>query len=303
MKTPTPTNHLRFDPWTTSSTGHQVADSAASKAYRTLRQEKLARQFGEGQGDCTFARARSAAGTGAGELERGTWVEVTYDRNKNAGLGRGGQRDIRGMFGVAKASSVVDMGVKESKVVGGGKPLLSSLGDGVKGSSVTATAAETPHDPHPSTTSTSTAHPNNELEPETKTNPVPNSNPPDSYPQIFTTLTIYINAPSHPLLSDHKLKQILTLHGATIALSLSRRVTHIIVGKPNTRSGHGFGGGLAGGKLQREITRAGCRSWKVVFVEWVLESIKAGKRLSEARFAMQMAEKRQRSVLAFTAGK
>ncbi|KAK1141337.1 hypothetical protein N8T08_009128 [Aspergillus melleus] len=299
MPTPTPTNHLRFDPWTTSSTGHQVADSATGKAYRTLRQEKLARQFGEGQ-DCTFARERSE-GRGAGGLERGTWVEVTDNRNKDAGLVRGNQRDIRGMFGVAKASSlsVVDMGVK----AGGGKPLLASKDDMLGCSTVTAAAAETFHDPHSSTTSTSTTHPNNEPEPEPETKNSLTPNPPDSYPQIFTTLTIYINAPSHPFLSDHKLKQILTLHGASIALSLSRRVTHIIVGKPNTRPGHGSGGGLAGGKLQREITRAGCRSWKVVFVEWVLESIKAGKRLSEARFAMQMAEKRQRSVLAFTAGR
>ncbi|KAI9035237.1 uncharacterized protein KD926_004254 [Aspergillus affinis] len=271
---PTPANHLRYDPWTTSSTGHQFADLAVSTAYRTIRQEKIARQFGEGQGDCTFARERSggrATGAGVGGLERGTWVEVfDGDRNRDAGPGRGGQRDIRGMFGVAKSSSG-DTGVMP---VGGVKPFLSSKGEGLKCSTVTgtpSTPAETPCDPHPSSM-TPTTHPNNnepELEPENHAN----TNPPKSlqtqtHPQIFSTLTIYINAASHPLLSDHKLKHILTLHGATISLSLSRRVTHIIVGKPNTRPGHGSGGGLAGGKLQREIARAGCRSWKVVFVEW-----------------------------------
>ncbi|PLB47053.1 hypothetical protein P170DRAFT_511705 [Aspergillus steynii IBT 23096] len=297
----TPTNHLRFDPWTTSSTGHQVADSAQGTAYRTLRQEKLARQFGEGRGDCTVAR-----GAG-GKLERGMWVEGA----SGSGSARSGQRDIRGMFGVGKASS--SSSSSSSASVSKGLSSKEEMKDGLEESSSIITSTNDYNNTNDTNDNTSAIH----LQNHTTTaaaaaaaatpSTIPSTlqpQPQPQHPQIFTTLTIYINAASHPCVSDHKLKHLLTLHGATVFLSLSRRVTHVIVGRPNTRpsskgAGTGAGGGLAGGKLQREIARGGCRGWKVVFVEWVLESIKAGKRLSEARFAMQMAEKGQRSVLGF----
>jgi hypothetical protein len=47
MASPTPQNHSIFDPWSSSSTGHQRSDSSAGSAHwRRLRTEKLARQFG-----------------------------------------------------------------------------------------------------------------------------------------------------------------------------------------------------------------------------------------------------------------
>lgn len=257
--TPTPTNHLYFDPWSTSSTGHQVGDSAQSKAYRTLRQEKLARQFGEGRGDCTWSEGKS------GVLERGAWVEEVGGDCKKGGGARGmgrdsRQRDIRGMFGVSKlgtATTATTQGQQQGKKDAQEKK--EELEDTSDNNSIIITT----------TKDTSIVSPEPEPQPQSTIHLPPK----DEYPQIFTTLTIYINAPSHPLLSDHKLKHILTLHGATVSLSLSRRVTHVIVGRPNTRLGSGggasgAGGGLAGGKLQREIARAGWKGWKVVFVEW-----------------------------------
>ncbi|KAL4956909.1 hypothetical protein BDW69DRAFT_181157 [Aspergillus filifer] len=115
---------------------------------------------------------------------------------------------------------------------------------------------------------------------------------------ILCNTIIYINGQTNPLISDHKLKSLLVAHGATLSLSLSRRITHIIIGKPNGGPGKGgAGGGLAAGKIQKEISRGGWRGIRVVGVEWVLESIKAGKRLPETRFAVNLSG--QRSVSEF----
>jgi len=101
---------------------------------------------------------------------------------------------------------------------------------------------------------------------------------------IFSNLTIYINGSTAPMISDHKLKQLLAEHGARLSIALGRRtVTHVIVGRPNGVEG-GAGGGLSGSKIQKEIQRVRGCGIKFVSVEWVLESVKAGKRLGEAQF-------------------
>ncbi len=102
---------------------------------------------------------------------------------------------------------------------------------------------------------------------------------------IFAGLTIYLNGSTAPMIGDHKLKQLLASHGANISIALGRRsVTHVILGKHNDGRGDGAGGGLAGSKIQKEISRVGGKGVKFVGVEWVIESVKAGKRLGEARF-------------------
>lgn len=90
---------------------------------------------------------------------------------------------------------------------------------------------------------------------------------------IFSDLTIYINGSTFPLISDHKLKNILAENGANISIHLARRsVTHVILGRPNSRSENlgvaGAGGGLAARKLQREIQRVSGKGVKYVGVEW-----------------------------------
>ncbi|KAK3360276.1 hypothetical protein B0T25DRAFT_601695 [Lasiosphaeria hispida] len=115
---------------------------------------------------------------------------------------------------------------------------------------------------------------------------------------MFEGLVFYVNGSTHPLISDHKLKRLLADHGARMSTHLGRRrVTHVILGRPNG-GGIGAGGGLAGGKLEKEIRRVGGCGVKYVGVEWVLESVEAGKRLPEARFAnLKVAARGQQSVL------
>lgn len=85
---------------------------------------------------------------------------------------------------------------------------------------------------------------------------------------IFDELVIYINGSTYPMVSDHKLKQLLAENGARISMHLGRRqVTHIILGKPGG-IGSGAGGGLAGGKMEKEIRRIGGCGVKYVGVEW-----------------------------------
>ena len=114
---------------------------------------------------------------------------------------------------------------------------------------------------------------------------------------IFRDLTIYINGSTAPLVSDHKLKRLLAENGARISIALGRRsVTHVILGTPNGATG-GAGGGLAAGKIQKEIQRVGGCGVKYVSVDWVLDSIKAGRKIPEARYAnLNIAHKNQRSV-------
>lgn len=84
---------------------------------------------------------------------------------------------------------------------------------------------------------------------------------------IFDGLTVYVNGSTHPLISDHKLKQLLAENGARMSLHLMRRrVTHVILGRPGT-VGRGAGGGLAGSKLEKEIRRIGGCGIKYVGVE------------------------------------
>lgn len=85
---------------------------------------------------------------------------------------------------------------------------------------------------------------------------------------IFDGLVIYINGSTHPIVSDHRLKQLLAENGARLSCHLGRRqVTHVILGKPSG-NGTGAGGGLAGGKLEKEIRRIGGCGVKYVGVEW-----------------------------------
>ena len=90
-------------------------------------------------------------------------------------------------------------------------------------------------------------------------------------PKIFANLTIFINGSTMPLISDHKLKSLLTNHGARMSIALGRRsVTHVILGKANSGVGRGAGGGLAGSKIEKEILRRGGsgNGIRYVNVEW-----------------------------------
>ena len=86
---------------------------------------------------------------------------------------------------------------------------------------------------------------------------------------LFANLTIYINGSTAPMVSDHKLKFLLSEHGARMSIALGRRsVTHVILGVPNSGVGKGAGGGLAGGKIEKELRKVGGKGVKFVSVEW-----------------------------------
>jgi len=92
---------------------------------------------------------------------------------------------------------------------------------------------------------------------------------------IFANCTIYLNGSFSPTIGDLELKRLLVSHGANVVYALGRKsCTHVILGR-----------GLAGGKIQKETTVKNNRV-QYVNVHWVLESIQAGKRLSEARFSV-----------------
>ena len=106
--------------------------------------------------------------------------------------------------------------------------------------------------------------------------PVPVPAPPP--PQIFRNLNIYLNGSTAPLISDHKLKQLFSRHGGNTSIALGRRtVTHVIIG-------NGCGGGLASGKIQKEVALVGGKGVKYVTAQWVLDSIEKGIRQPEARY-------------------
>jgi hypothetical protein len=132
--------------------------------------------------------------------------------------------------------------------------------------STSTTTTGTP--PNPTSKSDSEPQSNQSRQTTTKTpsTTLPTNNPSSS--KLFTGTTIYINGSTLPQISDHRLKALLAAHGATIAIGMARKtVSHIIIGQPGT-TGQGAGGGLAAGKLQREIDRGGWKGVRIVGVDW-----------------------------------
>ncbi|KZZ89137.1 brct domain containing protein [Moelleriella libera RCEF 2490] len=243
-----------FDPWNSSSTGHQRAEQRQLTGWRDLRNGQLNHQLRRGRnGPAAGAKTGAGAGAGAGVGAK-TGAAVLEKKSKN---------------------SVVDM-LRQPGLMETPRPAATpSLPSSSSSSAAAVAAANT-------ATATSTS---------TSTSRSSNSADMSSGGRgIFAGTIIYVNGSTFPHISDHKLKHVLAEHGARMSLHLGRRaVTHVVLGS-------GGGGGLAGGKADREIRRVrGCGVY-FVGVEWVLESVKAGKRLSEARFARGSSPAGQASV-------
>ncbi|KAF2436107.1 hypothetical protein EJ08DRAFT_579257 [Tothia fuscella] len=246
-----------FDPWNSSSTGHQRAENrlAGSTSWRDSRNLKLKSQFRSGLAG--GERVADTVGAGSenfgkdGRKVNGGWVKGA------SGLREEGQK------------SILDADTRD-------QPDPHEFG--LEGPWDDVNSLPPSYQP--------SHHANVALDVE---EPAPKK-------QIFQNLCIYVNGSTAPLVSDHKLKYLLNEHGAHTNFGLARRkVTHVIVGK--TYGNGGTGGGLAGTKLQKEITKIRGKGIKYVSVEWVLESIKAGKRQPEARFeAVKLGGHGQRSV-------
>ncbi|KAI0858654.1 BRCA1 C terminus domain-containing protein [Xylaria cubensis] len=271
-----PVHGQKFDPWNSSSTGHQRAENrlGVSTGWRTSRNRKLMSQFTGGAGG--GKRVSDTVGEGSSNYDPQMKAVITPEARSRA------------------KSSVLDMLANPGTM----KPSLSSSASGLPPMA----------DPVPASTSSESR--NGKLinpgsrEMTTEERLMARRREEDAAREqakqsrkIFDGVVVYLNGSTHPLISDHKLKHVLAENGASMSSHLGRRkVTHVILGR-HAAGGSGSGGGLAGGKLQREISKLGGPAVKYVGVQWVLESIKAGRRLPEARFAdLKVASRGQQSV-------
>jgi hypothetical protein len=219
-----------------------------------------------------------------GRTESGGWVKGAK------GLRKGGQKSIfEAMGGVKKSDSdfrpakraKLEETARPNSVVNPWTPFRREDGQ------IRETSWPSHHNSSPSNMlsplgAADPASPTQEAKPEA---PEDEATEREAMPQIFSNVNIYINGSTAPAISDHKLKHLISNHGGRLSIALGRRtVTHVIIGRPNSRGGGGCGGGLAGSKIQKEVTRMGGRSVKFVTAEWVVESVKAGKSLPESRF-------------------
>ncbi|KAJ5815240.1 hypothetical protein N7474_007017 [Penicillium riverlandense] len=282
-----PRNHLLFDAWNSSSTGHQRAENpySGTTAWRETRSRKLSSQFRSG--DCLPNKSETQqSATGKGEWR---WVSDEDARRSQLGV-----RDIRNYMGVGKRKADTGAGENHKK---------AKVEEDGKENSPSTIPADSQQDATDSELNIFSSHIHNNTVDANATSsststPRSSDQSPKQKSTVFTGTTIYINGSTLPQISDHKLKHLLVAHGANISINMARKsVTHVIVGQPNTGAGLGAGGGLSARKLQQEIARGGWKGVKIVSVEWVLESIKAERRLSESRFAVvHVAAKGQRSV-------
>lgn len=247
-----PTRNI-FDSWNSASTGHQHADNRLSGSTSWRQSRSL--KLGE----------QFSSGSGGGKRVYDTVGAGSENFGKDGRKENGGwERGARGLRGDGQMSLLEAFAVKKGGVGHAHEKKLSKEGE-VQQVDLDAEEGKLAA-----------------KEQESKE------------PQIFAGLTIYINGSTAPLVSDHQLKRLLVSHGANISIALGRRtVTHVVLGRPNSSTSHGgAGGGLAASKIQKEIKSKVGHGVKFVTVEWVLESVKQGKRAAEGRFeALRLAPK------------
>lgn len=289
-----PTRHI-FDAFNSSATGHQRADNrlSGSTSWRDSRKLKLNEQFTSGAGG--GKRVNDTVGAGSldfgqdGRTENGGWVKGAR------GLRAGGQRSLYETMGVEKEverpAKKVELGdeVNSTSLVNPYTPFRREDGK-IRETSWTSHESSPSH--HLSPIGPRTSEPS-APEPAPQADEHQDAEPPpkESALQVFRSCTFYINGSTAPTISDHKLKHLLRAHGASLSIALGRRtVTHVIIGRPSSNGG--CGGGLSGSKIQKEVTRLRGNAVKFVTVDWVIESVKAGKRLPDGRFeALRLAPK------------
>jgi len=211
-----PQHGASFDPWNSSSTGHQRAESRPGTGWRESRNRKLNSQFRSG----SSGGERLSDTFGAGSED--------YDEKHKMIIPKAVKERAK--------RSVRDMLVQPGKM----RESLGLKDEGKEEEAIMQSRRQ---------------------EDEAREAEL-------SKRGIFYGVVIYVNGSTFPLISDLKLKQAVTGHGGQMSLHLGRRrVTHVVLGRPS--GGHaGAGGGLAGGKLEKEIRRtAGC-GVKFVGAEW-----------------------------------
>ncbi|KAM0420837.1 hypothetical protein ACHAPT_011367 [Fusarium lateritium] len=211
VKAAEPLHGASFDPWNSTSTGHQRPESNPGTGWRESRNRKLNSQF--------------RGGSEGGERLSDTWGAGAEDYDEKRGaivpkaVRERAQRSVRDML--------VQPGKMRKSLVGedtGEEALMEKR------------------------------RREDEVEKEER--------------RIFDGVVVYVNGSTFPLISDHKLKKLLTEHGGQMSLHLGRRrVTHVILGRPDGGLA-GAAGGLAGSKLEKEIRKVGGCGVKFVGAEW-----------------------------------
>lgn len=240
-----------FDPWNSSSTGHQRAENrlGGSTSWRVLRNLKLGEQFKGGIDG--GKRVADTVGAGSadfakdGRKESGTWEKGAKD------LRTGAQKSLTEVWGASKVGKRTS---HEKYIKGAAKGAEEDAHHCAPGTPILQTCAfvkaniRTESDVH------AQSHVCNDA-----------SRPHQK--QVFAGLCFYLNGSTAPLVSDHKLKQLLAAHGASHSIALGRRtVTHVILGTVNAKGG--AGGGLAATKIQKEVARTGGKAVKFINAEW-----------------------------------
>ncbi|KAI9668402.1 MAG: hypothetical protein M1831_001156 [Alyxoria varia] len=262
-----------FDPWNSSSTGHQRAENrlSSSTAWRDSRTLKLSAQFADRQHG-GGKRVADTVGAGSEDFGRDGRKEGGGWERGAKGLRTGGQRSLwecRGVRGgKRKLTGALEVS-KEGSELKAEKDYAAEDDDleARFGSETTAfyelhtkarpyetqsepvgppSQAQFQYESVETDTNNTENDPNSDLEDtwtpaSAQLTSIPSHQPhptPKNPPQIFRNLTIYINGSTYPLISDHKLKHLLVQHGANLSIALGRRsVTHVILGSPNRREG------------------------------------------------------------------
>lgn len=241
-----------FDPWNSSSTGHQRAENrlGASTGWRDSRNRKLMSQYTGGPGG--GKRVSDTVGEGSRDWDPQAKALITPEMQSRA------------------RSSVLDMLAKPGSMK---RPASSSSSapSFISTTSASAAAAATiaSHGRKSRSPSPKYVTAEERLMARRGEEDVAREQAKQTR-RIFDGVVVYLNGSTHPLISDHKLKHVLAENGASMSSHLGRRkVTHVILGRP-AAGGYGSGGaggGLAGGKLQREISKLGGPAVKFVSVQ------------------------------------
>lgn len=216
-----PPRRTFFDPWNSSSTGHQRAENrlSGSTSWRASRNLKLGEQYRGGLSG--GKRVADTVGAGSTEL-------VKDGRRENDQSG--GQKSLAEVWAASRAGKKTCQD-KEPSTYTNQDHECDQAPDSDVHSGLLESSAQLPEK------------------------------------HIFSGLCFYINGSTAPLVSDHRLKHFLVLHGARHSIALGRRtVTHVILGTSSTNGG--AGGGLAATKLQKEIARTGGKAVKFITAEW-----------------------------------
>lgn len=272
-KTSEPKKYSRtFDPWNAVSLGHQRAETRGPDGWRANRTRKLQSQFAAGN----TGGERLSDTVGAGSADYDERLGVVVPREVRARAANSVMDMLRkpGTMGRSLGmSGDISLEKKEEEEDGddyndeyGGGDIDNGLGimDGEKSSMVLRKSNKEDEEDEVTMAGNAQNNDNSSNSSNTNTNTT-NTNT----GKIFDGLVIYVNGSTYPLVSDHKLKKVLVENGARMSIHLGRRqVTHVILGRPSGPNAGGAGGGLAGGKLEKEIRRVGGSGIKYVGVEW-----------------------------------